>query len=511
MSPGRLLRTAAALLFAPAALPTRAAPAPGLTVVEVDPALPAAPGGNPARFPTLAAARDHVRTLPRAQRQGRVEVRLAATDHVLAETVVFALADAPPEPGRLVLTSRDERPAVLRGSLPVSGWRRLAEGHPELPAAAAGHVWVAPVPAGATDTVRALFGPGGRLPRARSGQLPIRGRPADHAGRWDARHQFSFPPGMLRPAANLGDVELGIVPGRQFMMNLLELEALDADRGIARTRLPGTFTLLPYAGGLPETAWIENSLQFLDAPGEWVTDRRRGLLYLWPRAPEDLSAIRAAAPVELIRVEGAIDPAGRDTPVRGIEFRRLTFTESNRYAWHERTAGLQHDFELHDAPNALLRFRGAEDGVVEDCTFTDAGATGLRLDLHARGIRVIGNRFNRLGGAGIVVAGYGPGTKDVNGRHEIAHNAIAHLGQDYRVSPGIMLFQSADNHVHHNLLHDLPYMGIVLSGAWPNDWRRGDSRERARTIRREEIAKRTAPTTRATTDSEFLQSQDGIY
>ncbi|MFZ9837888.1 MAG: chitobiase/beta-hexosaminidase C-terminal domain-containing protein [Opitutaceae bacterium] len=486
MSPGRLLRTAAALLLAPAALPTRAAPVPGLTIVEVDPALPAAPGGNPARYPTLAAARDHVRSLPRAQREGRVEVRLAATDHVLAETVVFTLADAPPEPGRLVITSRDDRPAVLRGSLPVSGWRRLAEGHPELPPAAAGHVWVAPIPTGATEKVRALFGPDGRLPRARSGQLAIRGRPADHAGRWDARHQFSFPSGMLRPAANLGDVELGIVPGRQFMMNLLELEALDADRGIARTRLPGTFTLLPYAGGLPETGWIENSLQFLDSPGEWVADRRRSLLYLWPRAPEDLSAIRAAAAVELIRVEGNIDPAGRDTPVRGIEFRRLTFTESNRYAWHERTAGLQHDFELHDAPNALVRFRGAEDGVVEDCTFTDAGATGLRLDLHARGIRVIGNRFNRLGGAGIVVAGYGPGTKDVNGRHEIAHNAIARIGQDYRVSPGIMLFQSADNHVHHNLLHDLPYMGIVLSGAWPNDWRRGDSRERARTIRREE-------------------------
>ncbi|MFM9092952.1 MAG: hypothetical protein ACKOUK_14585, partial [Verrucomicrobiota bacterium] len=399
---------------------------------------------------------------------------------------MFSTADSPPPPGRLVITSDPARPATLRGSVEVTGWRRLAEGHPDLPASAAGQVWVAPLPVAVPGKVFAVFGRDGRLPRARSGQVAIYGRPADHAGKWDVRHQFSFRHGLIRPWANFGDVELGIVPARQFMMNLLELESLDAAHGVVRTQLPGTFHLLPYTGGLRETCWIENSLQFLETPGAWASDSARRLLYFRPRSPDELTEVRAAATVELVRVEGAVEPLGQDTPVRGIEFRDLVFTETNRYLWQERTAGLQHDFELHDAPNAMLRFRGAEDCVVEDCAFVVGGSTGVRLDLHARGIRVAGNRFSRLGGGGIVIAGYGPGTKDVNGGNEIAHNAISHIGEDYRVSPAIMMFQTAANHVHHNLIHDVPYMGIVLSGAWPNDWRRGDSRERARTIRRHE-------------------------
>ncbi len=61
--------------------------------------------------------------------------------------------------------------------------------------------------------------------------------------------------------------------------------------------------------------------------------------------------------------------------------------------------------------------------------------------------------------------------------------------------------------------------GRRVFGAWPDGsyyasviWEafKPESEPR-RTIRREEIAKRAAPTARATTDSEFLQSQDGIY
>ena len=61
--------------------------------------------------------------------------------------------------------------------------------------------------------------------------------------------------------------------------------------------------------------------------------------------------------------------------------------------------------------------------------------------------------------------------------------------------------------------------GRRVFGAWPDGsyyssviWEafKPESEPR-RTIRRDEIAKRAAPAQRATTDSEFLQSQDGIY
>ena len=226
---------AVGLLFAVALKPLPAADAArATTVILVDPSHPAAPEtitGAP-RFSTLEAARDYVRTLPAAQRAGRVEIRLASGAHVLTSPVVFSLADSPPAAGRLVINSDPARPATLRGSVAATDWKRLDEGHPDLPAAAVGHVWVAPLPTAVPGKVFALFGPDGRLPRARSGQLAIYGRPAGYEGKWDVRHQFSFKHGLIRPWANFQDVELGIVPARQFMMNLLELDSLDSARSV---------------------------------------------------------------------------------------------------------------------------------------------------------------------------------------------------------------------------------------------------------------------------------------
>jgi hypothetical protein len=206
-------------------------------------------------------------------------------------------------------------------------------------------------------------------------------------------------------------------------------------------------------------------------------------------------------------VEGGIDFDGPvDKPVRGIVFRDLTFTQADRGKVMIDDKSIQHDWEMIDKADALLRLRGAEDCVIEACKFYNSGGSAIRLDLHCQHNRVYNNEISHLGGAGILLIGYGPGTKDVNKKNEIRNNHIHHNGQIYWHSHGIVLWQSGENHVAHNTIHNMPRKAICVTGVRPQFFNPDDDflrnahppfRENAPSIRWHEIKDSAACTERA--------------
>lgn len=203
------------------------------------------------------------------------------------------------------------------------------------------------------------------------------------------------------------------------------------------------------------------------------------------RPPQGIIAPRLT---ELIRVEGEIDDEGpADNPVRNLQFRGLTFMHGDRAPWTPDDVGLQHDWEMYDKANALFRLRGAEDCVIDGCHFAHSGGTGIRVDLYGQRNQIVNNHIEYLGGTGILLCGYGPGKKDVNKSNVLYNNHIHHCGQILWHSPGIMVWQSGENRVAHNLIHHMPYSGIVLSGVTLRFFSRRGGRELAGTIRWHEI------------------------
>ena len=171
-----------------------------------------------------------------------------------------------------------------------------------------------------------------------------------------------------------------------------------------------------------------------------------------------------------MRIEGAIDYAGpTDEPVRNVNFHGLTFAHAERLPRPGQDGwDLQHSWEHFDCPSALLRFRGAENCSVDGCRFVASGGAGVRMDLHCQHNRVADCEIAQLGGVGVLLAGYGPGTKDVNRENQVVNNWIHHIGELYWSSPAIFAWQSGRNEIANNLIHNTPYSGIVVSGriAW---------------------------------------------
>ena len=342
----------------------------------------------------------------------------------------------------------EENPIISAGKL-VKGWQ-LLQSHSELPGAALGKVWVADMPEG-IDKFYTLYDEKGRLNRARAeGFIPTK--------MGDKRTVY-FPKGKIKDWENLTDVELNIRPSRAWMINMLPLESVDEENLMATTKVSATYQMGELAHWVHKkdgnSAWIENTLEALDKPGEWVANSKTRKIYLWPTITEkDGSPKGILAPItsELVRVEGNIDYEGsQDKPVKGISFSGITFSHADRRAWvsdeDQLGWGMQHDWDMFDRPTAALRFRGAENCEVINCKFMNSGGSGVRFDLHAQKNKVADCEFAHLGEAGILLAGYGPGTKDVNHHNEIINNHIHHFSEITWHSPGIWAWQSGYNRI----------------------------------------------------------------
>ncbi|MCC5848140.1 MAG: right-handed parallel beta-helix repeat-containing protein [Verrucomicrobia bacterium] len=420
------------------------------------------PGTESLPFASLVRARDAVRhALRDPARSGDIDVILHPGTYRLENTLVLGLEDAPREGDRRVRWRAAEAgTARISGALPLTGWQKCDAEPDFLPPNARGKVWTLTLPENACP--RDLFRGETRIPRARGpGFKPTQtDRPLSPT-------TFSFPPHALQNWPDLREAELVTVPKFSWTMNILPLAEVDEDTLTARTALPCTYPIgVPgHDATFEHTLWAENTLAAL-APGTWVFHRHALTLYFCTDDAEPPADLVAASLTEFIRIEGQIDQPGlEDQPVRNLSFEGLVFEHGNRFPFHGLTGkGMQHDWEMYDAPSAMLRLRGAEHCHIENCSFQHSGSSGLRMDLRARHNHVRSCRFQHLGGCGIVLCGHGPGLKYANRENHLTDNHLHHLGEHYWHAPAIFVWQSGANRIAHNHLHDLPYTAIVCSG-----------------------------------------------
>lgn len=363
--------------------------------------------------------------------------------------MVFGLGDSGRGKQTISYAAYPGETPVFSSGRTIKGWKKVTGRLRGLPKVAQGRVYEARV----SGRFFTLFDKEGLLPRSRSnGFFPLGG---------SGRDRLRFPKGQLRNWSNVDDVEIVMRPHHAWIVNILPVVSVDEQTGIAHTAIHTTYPMyrLHYLEDT-ENTWVENVLEELDEPGEWALNTKKGKVYLWPRSQ---SPVVAPQLLELIRVEGRIDHDGpTDVPARNLCFRGLTFVHGERYQLTEDDAGLQHDWDMYDKDNALLRLRGTENCVIERCHFLHSGSGAIRVDLHGIGNTISGNHIEHMGGGGILLCGYGPGTKDVNRRNCVTNNHIHHVGEIYWHSPGIFVWQSGDTLIAGNLIYKCTSQGIIL-------------------------------------------------
>lgn len=459
----------------------------------------AAAGDGP--LATLDGARRKVRAHFAEGVAGPVTVLIRGGEYTLDQTLIFGVEDSGTEQSPITYRAYPGEKPVFTGGVRLGDWKKLDMNPKHASKEALGNLWVHDLPEEVQGAWRitSLYAGQEILARASSPKFRIspqhkndelNAQPKDIFRNTKAddeaivfRRDFVFNEGDLREYETPEDIEVLVEPKHKWLINILPLASVDVAARTAHFTVPPT-----YGVRANQMYWIENAIEHLKKPGEWVFQSQRGRVYYWPKSDNPNGEdIRAPQLQEFIRVEGIEDKQ----PVRFLHFEGLTFRHGLRDTWQEDDKGLQHDWEMYDKGNAVLRFRHAEDASVRGCTFQASSGTAVRLDLHCQRITVADSVFSHLGGTGILLSGYAPGTKDVNKHNTITNNYLHHVGALYLHSPAIFIAQSGHNTITHNTIHDLPYNGMIISGCRPHEMLRArplaNRREWNNSLRMEEI------------------------
>ena len=427
---------------------------------------------------TLEGARKAVRARIAAGLKEPVTVQIRGGEYALSKTVVFGPEDSGTSACPITYEAYPNEKPVFTGGKKLTDWKPCTQDPQGLSAAAKGKLWVCDIPADLKGKwqIKTLYDGLDMMPRSSSGHLeladwevenPLKGLThvaktfnlddkAENPKLVNVSREIRFQGNDLRDWAVPGDIEIfSDGPTQHWLVNMLPLASVDVKNNSALLAIDPTYDFLS-----KNSYSVENAIEYLDQPGEWVFNSAEGRVYLWPSRPIKEYDVHAPYLQEFIRVEGVEDAAW----VRFLNFSGLTFRYGLRDTWQEGDKGLQHDWEMFDKGNAILRFRHAEDCAVRACDFNSSSGAGVRLDLHCKRITVADSRFAYLGGAGIVLSGYGTGTKDENRDNTVVNNLIHHVGEIYWHSPAIFIAQSGHNLISHNTIHDLGYNGVVISG-----------------------------------------------
>lgn len=403
-------------------------------------------------FATLPAALSAAR-LARQNKSGTAEgITILLRDglYELAEPVVLTPEDSGANASQPLTISAypGERP-ILSGGRRITGWA---------PAHRRG-VWLAVVPdvREGKGYFRSLFVNGHRATSART---PNEGAffLMQGARLSDRPAQFKFKPGDVKPDwANDPDAEL--IAFEKWIDFRQHIKAVDLMSNMV------TLSSSAPAHTHEEGAryFIENTADSLDAPGEWYLDRKTGIVKYWARPGENLAEdeVTAGRLPDLLLLKGDFT---EKKAVQHVVLRGLTFSYTD---WSMATEGYT-DSQAAVRVAGNIAAEGANDCVIEDCTFAHLAGYAVDLGRGCQRFKIVGNEMFDLGAGGVRLGETAKRTDPFEQTHEhvVTDNHIHHAGLVYAPAVGVLILQSGQNRIAHNEIDHLYYTAVSVGWNW---------------------------------------------
>ncbi len=384
-------------------------------------------------FATLDRARNAVRA--KKKNGGAIFVREGT--YYLKD--VFWLE--PEDSGTSFLAYPGEKPVLSGGTVITGEWRKTEDNKK----------WRLQLSKGMR--VDDLFINGRRQQRAR---IPKTGfLKALAAG--ESKTEFKFEKGTLAGWPDASSGEAVIMP-YEWVDFHLPVAKIDEQKCIVTLAKPCGYPLVPAGWGPHGDFYIENVLTALDSPGEWCFNKETSILYLIPPGGTDPNKceITCGRLSVMFALEGQVN---KKKWVENISFRGLTFQHSGR-------EGRWRNYE----GTAIRLSSGVRNCSVEDSRFLDLGGSGVVIWKGCLNNTVSGCEFTRTGDTPVYINDYPEEGQPTSANNQITDNYIHHCNTVMKSISGITVSGSEGNRIAHNVITDMPYIGINLSGALSSGW-----------------------------------------
>ncbi|WP_327581587.1 right-handed parallel beta-helix repeat-containing protein [Nonomuraea sp. NBC_00507] len=418
-------------------------------------------GDGSARRPwkSIEQARDAIRVLKRQQKCDIV-VNVKGGDYVVDKTIAFGAADSGENGHKIIYRSADgPGKARFLGARPLTGWQKHDE-----------NVYKTKI----DRTSYTLFEDGKRATTARYPNrtsddlwspylfsvLPeaeyqavhnwLFFDPKDVPKEWDP--DFDKNAQMVVWSGGSWSWFTDTVPlgGADFRKNFFTL-SYDARFHLVNSRSGSRY-------------FLQNTLRFLDQPGEYYFDFAGGEVYYWPRGSID--KVMAPTVKTIFSLDGVHDVA-----LDGLALQYSDFVDWYRYGWNAAgDSGYPHKYPVYDRQIEMPRNRfgmitvtNSRDVDLTRLNISDSGFTGIFLLFANQRIKVTDSLLVNLGGDGIKVEGGYPGEGDITGHHMISNTYISHVGELVPGdASGIELMNTGNNTVSNVVVKHSARYGISL-------------------------------------------------
>ena len=430
----------------------------------------------------------------------RIVVSIAPGEYYLQEPLVFDSRYSTPNVKSITWTRSDFSPdnndqvladptrqVIISGGRTITGWKA----HPQSGSDPSKTNWVQTTVSDSAEgkwQFRDLWVSGKLAQRSRTkGYFRV-----NETGK-DCRTNFTWNDDELRLYADLASVELVFL--HDWSMTRCPVASLDAETRTLRVpRQVGSDHFFMKINGYEKHAryFLENSIEFLDDPGQWQLDYKTGKLTYCLREGETVEDLRAVAPgmERLIEVKGTAEK-----PVKNLSFIGLTLMHAAAAPERENTYwGIQAYF-AHDEPHPVTGsparnptpYGALHMEFAHNCRFdygsvTQMAATGISLREGCVDCGCLGTVVSDCGANGIMIGHHNsypekakPGEdppedlfreQKVARRNSLVNCKVTRTGRTYFGSVAVWIGMAEDAVVERCEISHVPYTGISMGWRW---------------------------------------------
>ena len=268
---------------------------------------------NDGPFATLEGARIAVRKYISQHTSGPLTIHIREGEYILDSTIIFDYQDSGTREIPIYYRAYlDEKP-VFTGGRKLEKWRKCINNPSGISNKAKGNLWYYEIPEDQKGgwQITTLYNGNKLLSRSRSEKFkasdkqvldPYNAQPKDVRGvDWDAEplifsREFRYNGDDLKAWETPSDIEIFLSPKHRWLINMLPLERSDTKSKTAYFAVDPTYGIRP-----GNDYYVENAIEYLDEPGEWIFNSKEGRIYIWPESPLDKADIRAPFLQEFIQ------------------------------------------------------------------------------------------------------------------------------------------------------------------------------------------------------------------